>query len=131
MARLTESLIFVFLLQFVLVICGVSEIPVSTLYDFLINPAQWNLSAFLDLLIDLPGLALAGGVGVVFGTIFRNDLLTFSSLTVVFLSFGQPIGQLFTLISAQLSTEFAVLLVSSLTLIYIMTIISFWRGTTD
>ncbi len=128
MARLTESLIFVFLLQFVLVICGVSDIPTSTLYNFLINPAQWDISVFLDLIKGQPGLALAGGTGVILGSVFKNSYITMASLTVVFLSFGQSIGQLFNLVSQQLNTEFAILLISSLVLIYIMAMISFWQG---
>lgn len=131
MGKLVTSLVLVFFLQFILSIAFGIAFPLNTLYDFLINPAQWSLSSLLSLIIGVPGLALTGGVGVIFGTIYRNDLLVFSSITVVLLSFGQSYGELFNIISVQLGFEWAVFFISPIVLIFVLNIISFWRGTTD
>jgi hypothetical protein len=133
MGKLTGSLIFVFLVQVILIAAGLSSIPGSTLYSFLTNPSNWDLSTLLAALISLPSLAGLGGI--VYGTLFRNDLVTFAGITIVFLSFGQPLIELWQIINSSfpegIGKLMALLFVSPIILIYILAVISFWRGQTD
>lgn len=129
MGKLTNSLLLVFFIQFILSITLGVNMPGSTLYDFLVNPISWDLNVFLSLLTSLP--ALAGVTGIAYGTLFRNDLVTFAGLTVVIISFGQSLPELFNIIKAQFGYEWAVLIVSPIILIYVFAGISFWRGQKD
>lgn len=129
MAKLTKMLLIVFFVHTILVLTGVVAIPGSTLYSFLSNPSDWDISSLLSLITDLA--ALAGVTGVVVGTLFRNDLVTFAGLTLVLLSFGQAFAELWNIVNASWGYEAAVFIVSPLVLIYVFTCLAFWRGQKD
>jgi len=125
---MTKLLLVVFGIHVTLIICGIAEIPGTSLYQFLINPIIWDSSGFLSSLIsDIT--ALIGAGLIVAGTIItRSDIFLFAGITTLFVSFGLPLAELFMIVSEQANPILATLLVSPIILIYVVTCIAFWRG---
>jgi len=111
-----------------MIMTGVAAVPFTALYSFLMNPTLWNDSTFLAwLLSDTLSIAAAAGMLVAtFAT--RSDIWIFLSVATLFLSFGIPLAILWSLVSAQTNWQLASILVSPIILIYVVTIIEFWRG---
>lgn len=126
--EITKLLLAVFGIHLTLIICGIAEIPGTTLYQFLVNPLLWDSSGFLSSLIsDIT--ALVGAGLIVAGTIItRSDIFLFAGITTLFISFGLPLAELFTIIAEQSNPILATLLVSPIILIYVVTCVAFWRG---
>jgi len=129
MGRTTKLMALVFFIQFILVAAGIASIPGSGLYTFLTNPGDFGLNSLISFMSSL--LALAGLSGVVIGSLFRNDLLTFGGFASIVFSFGMALGELFVYVNGFWGAEAAVFIVSPMVLLYIMSAISFWRGQTS
>ena len=111
-----------------LIALGIADFPGTSLYTFLTNPTAWGSSGFLSTIIS-DVTALIGAGLIVAGTIVtRSDIFLFAGMTSLFISFGLPLAELFSIVAAQSSTLMATFLVSPIILIYIMTCIYFWRG---
>lgn len=130
MANMSKLLLVAFAIHFVLILTGIADIPGSSMYNFLTDPTGWDSSEFLNTFVDLIGLV---GVGLIIaGTLFaRGDLLVFAGISGVFLTFGLALAELFSIVSAQSSEVIAILFVSPIMLIYIVAVLSFWRGRAD
>lgn len=125
--NMTRLLLLVFAIHLTLVICGIADIPGSALYLFAQSPMDWNLTSLVGFLGDLTLLVGAGAVIV--GTFFvRSDILIFAGWAGVLISFGAALGHLFNIISAASNPTIAMIFVSPLALLYIVTAISAWRG---
>jgi len=129
MARTTKLMALVFIIHAILVFTGLADAPGSGLYTMLTNPQDWGLNSLYSFMNDL--MLLAGVTGVVVGSLFRNDLLTFGGFAGIVLSFGASLGELYSLVNSSLGTEVAILLVSNIVLLYVMSAVSFWRGQTN
>ena len=125
-ARMTKCLVVVLMIQVILIITNIADIPGSGLYNFLTNPSDWGFTSLLSFLNDI--LLVAGVAVVAVGTFFRNDLLTFSGLSSIVLSFGMSLGSLFSIIKDGMGNEVAIFIVSPIVLLYVWTTIAFWRG---
>ncbi len=124
---MAKLILVVFLIQFTLVITGVAAIPGSSIYNLLTNPTDWSASDFLNTFSLL--LLATGGVAVIVGTIVtRSDIFIFSGIAAIFLSFGIGLGELWTIIAAQSNYIIATFFVAPILLIYIVTVIAWWRG---
>jgi len=126
--EITKLLLAVFGIHFTLIICGIADIPGTALYQFLINPIAWDASGFLSSLISDITLLVGGGLIVAGTVITRSDIFLFAGITTLFISFGLPLAELFTIVAEQSNTILATLLVSPIILIYVVTCIAFWRG---
>jgi len=137
MAKLAGLLLLVFAINIGLVLIAGQSIPGNSLYNFLINPQDWNASTMLGWLIS--DIALIGGTALVIGSVaFKNDFLAFAGISTVFLSFGAQLFQLFQWVQSQpifggigpegFGTWAATFFVSPIVLLYIYTILEFWRG---
>lgn len=132
MANFTKLLLVVFAIHFTLVITEVVGVPGSALYTFLTGPTSWSSSFLLSLLSDSFG-STALFLGIVAGAAVlpRGDLVIFATIATAFLSFGFPLVLLFNEISAQVNWIMASTIVGPILLIYVITCISWWRGTTQ
>ncbi len=126
--NITKLLLVVFAVHLTLIITGVAAIPFSALYSFLVNPGLWGESGFLAYLIaDL--FTVTAAAGILVATIAtKSDIWIFLSVASLFLSFGLPLATLWTIVSAQTNWILASILISPIILIYIVTVIQFWRG---
>jgi len=126
--NIIKLLLVVFAIQLTLIITGVAAVPFSSLYAFLVNPALWNDTSFLAYLLA-DTLTATAAAGMLIATIAtRSDIWIFLSLATLFLSFGIPLAVLWTIVSAQTNWQLASILISPIILIYVVTIIEFWRG---
>lgn len=126
--NMTKLLLAVFAIHVTLILLGIADVPGTSMYQFLTNPTAWDSSDFLISLIS-DVTALVGAGLIVAGTIItRSDIFLFSGITSLFISFGLPLAELFSIVSAQSNEIFATLLVSPIILIYVVTAIAFWRG---
>jgi len=126
MAVLPKLLLAIFFIQVVLIAFGIADMPGEGLYNFISNPSDWR-SGFSMILSDL--ILSAGGVAIVIGTFFvKSDLALFSGMAAILYTFGKPLGVLWTLIADQSSALIANLFISPIILLYIFTVIAWWRG---
>jgi hypothetical protein len=127
MGAFTKLLLLVFVIQFVLISTGLVIMPMTSLYEFAINPTDWDTLPFSLLLGDL--LLTAGGLAVVAGSFFiKNDLLVFGGLATILFTFGKSLSSLWSLVNAQGNSFLANLIVSPIILIYVITLLAWWRG---
>ena len=127
MADITKLLLVIFGIQLILVITGITTIPGNALYVFLQNPTAWDSTNFMAFLTDLTLLAAAGAIVV--GSFFvKSDILIFSGMTMLFLSFGIGLAGLFSVIEASSNNIVAMMFVSPIIIIYLITVIKSWRG---
>jgi hypothetical protein len=126
--RMTKMLLVVCVIQTVLVLTGVADIPGSQIYDLFTSPIDWNLNSLISFIKDI---GIIGAAGVIIGTAFRNDLLTFAGLFGIFITFGAGLYELYKIIQLGIGTEVAIFIVGPLCVIYFATAVSFWRGQTD
>lgn len=128
---MSKMLLIVFAINISLFIAlGVEGLPGNELYNFLINPFNWEGSSLMKVLVSLTVLG-AGviAVGAVFG---KTDLIVFGALAATLLTFGMPLSRLFIEISLGTGSKIpAMLFVSPIILIYIFTVILWWRGGTQ
>ena len=129
MSNFIKLLLVVFAVHLTLIITGSAEIPLSALYSFLTNPSGWGSTDIISLLSD-SFLTTAGILTIVAGASFlpRGDLVIFATMATVFLSFGLPLVSLFLLIDEQVNWIIASVIVGPILLIYITTVIAWWRG---
>ena len=127
MAMLIKLLIAVFFIEAILISLGIAAIPGEGFYLFISNPTDWN-GNILSLLISDLFLSI-GGIAIIAGTyLIKTDLIVFAGLASVLYSFGKPLGSLWVIIAAESSPLVAMFLVSPIILIYVLTIVAWWRG---
>ena len=127
MGALTKMLLAVFFIEVLLITLGIATIPGEGFYNFLSDPSDWGTNALSLLITDL--LLSLGGIAIIAGTfLIKSDLLVFAGLAGVFYTFGKPLANLWSIVAAQSSPTVAMLFVSPIILLYIMTIIAWWRG---
>ena len=133
MANLPKLLMIVFAIHLTLVLTGIVDVPLvddNSLFVFLANPEEWTLSAFLAVIDDL--FLTIGGLLIIVGTLVtKSDLLVFAGVSGVFLSFGAGLADLFVIIKAASSPEIAMIFVSPIILLYVTTVLAWWRGRSD
>ena len=133
MANLPKLLMIVFAIHLTLVLTGIVDVPLvddNSLFVFLANPGEWDLSAFLSVIDDL--FLTIGGLLIIVGTLVtKSDLLVFAGVSGVFLSFGAGLADLFVIIKAASSPEIAMIFVSPIILLYVTTVLAWWRGRSD
>jgi hypothetical protein len=128
MANMIKLLLVVFAIHLTLVITGVADIPMSSLYQFITNPTGWETTDFLGLFSDL-FLSVGVGALIIAGTVVtRSDIFLFAGIAAVFLSFGAPLAELWTIITSQVNWIIATVLVGPLLIIYIVTVVMWWRN---
>jgi len=126
--NMIKLLLIAFAIHFTMIITGVANIPGSALYTFLTNPTDWESTNFLGLLSDL-FLSVGVAATIIAGTVItRSDIFLFAGIAGVFLSFGLPLAELWSIVSAQSNWILATILIAPLILIYVVTCISWWRG---
>lgn len=123
-----KLLLVVFAIHFTLIITGIATVPGMALYTFATNPTGWDTSLFLASISDL-FLTVAGGLAILAGTyVTRSDIFIFGAMASVFLSFGLPLMELWSIVNAQLNYIVATILVGPIILIYVITCIYWWRA---
>ena len=126
--NIIKLLLVVFAIHFTLMMCGIADVPGTALYQFLINPLDWEGADFLGVLSDL-FLTVGVAATIIAGTVItRSDIFLFAGIASIFLSFGLPLAELFSIVEVQSNSTLATLLVSPIILIYIITVVQFWRG---
>ena len=125
--NIIKLLLVVFAIHFTLMLCGIADIPGTSLYSFITNPMDWGGTDFLSLIADL--FLAVGAVAIIAGTVLtRSDIFLFAGLASVFLSFGLALAELFMLVKEQSNETLAIILISPIILIYVVTTVQFWRG---
>ena len=128
MASMIKLLLVVLAIHITLIFMGIADIPMTSLAHFVTNPVDWGSTDFLALLSDL-FLTVGVAAVVVAGTVMtRSDIFLFAGIAGVFLSFGLPLAELFSIVSAQSNAIVATVLVSPIILIYVITCVAWWRG---
>ncbi len=104
------------------------DIPGTALFQFVTNPGVWDTSGFLSAIIS--DITLLVGAGLIVAGTFatRSDIFLFAGMATLFISFGKPLAELFTIISTSYNSTIAMLLVSPIIIIYVMICVAWWRG---
>lgn len=127
MSSFTNLLIVVVMIQFVMLIFGVQNVPGTSLYTFIASPSDWETAGWNLLIGDI--IAAASLSVIIIGTFFiKNDFLIMAGIVGVIYSFGKPLISLWTEISAHSSSILATLIVGPIIILYIMLLLGFWRG---
>lgn len=101
----------------------------DTFIDVLLNIQNAQTSTKMLLFIGLPvGVLLAAAGALVLG--FRADLVVFAPLVALLLGFGWDFLVVFNTI-ASISGVFAILVFAPLMLLWILTVLEWWRGVTN
>lgn len=130
MSSFTNLLIAVVAIQFVLILCNVPNVPGTALYTFLTNPSDWDSAGWNLLFTD--AITAIGAVSMFVGLyVYKSDFIVFASSVLVLYGFGKPLVNLWTLIAAHSDPIVSFLLVSPIIILYITTLISWWRGRTS
>ena len=102
--------------------------PNSTLLNLLLSPEGMQTSTFAtNVVIAIQALALAGAV--VLGTLFGRsaELLAMSSFTIFVFNLGWDFLVVFNKIR-EVAPFWAIMIFAPILLLYMVTIIEFWRG---
>lgn len=120
-------------------ITGVMEFTTpNEMYTLMTSPSEWSGTSMIALLNST--LTAVGAGLVIVGTILpgKHDLVVFGGISVVLLSFGVALKELYTLLAVDAAILFpsggamiATLFITPLIVIFFMTVISFWRGRSD
>jgi len=130
MANLTKLLLLSFAVYLSVVITGVVDLPGATIYSFLTTDTiDWSLNSFLGFLSDL--FLVGGGLAVAVGYVFERKYLINAGVASAFISYGMIFTELKSVIEAQTNEIIGWIFISPFVLIYVMTIISFWRERAD
>ena len=126
--NMIKLLLIVLAIHLSLMFLGIADIPGTAMYDFITNPMRWTESDFLAVFSDL-FLTVGVAAVVIAGTaVTRSDIFLFAGVAGIFLSFGLPLAELFTIVLVESNAILATLLVSPLIVIYVVTVVQFWRG---
>ncbi len=124
MGTFTNIMLALFAIELGLVFFGYTDFPGTSLYQFVISPSTWDFSSFINT-IDL-AISLASIGGLIVGLItFRFDIVIFAPVAAVLFSFGKGLITLWVEIPQK---EIALLIVSPLIIVFIMGLLSWWRG---
>jgi hypothetical protein len=127
MSSFTNMLIIVIMIQLVMLMFGVSDVPGTALYTFISAPSDWDNAAWNLLFADV--ITAASITVIIIGTfVYKADWLLFAGVVGVLYSFGKPLVSFFNLIKENSSPELAILIVGPIILLYIMLLIGWWRG---
>ena len=135
MGKLIYLFMTVIAVQLCLIFVFHCELPGTSLWDFWKSPQDWDLLNFTDLLKNLT--FSIGAVGLVIGgLIIKNDLMVFGSTAAVFFTFGAQLVNLWNNINAEATFGgssgggpwMASIIVVPIMLLYILTILEWWRG---
>ncbi len=125
--NMIKLLLVVLAVHLTLMFTGIVSVPGNQLITFLLNPTAWGTTSFVGLISDL--FLLTGVAAIAIGTIItRSDIFLFGGISAVFLSFGLPLAELWSLVAAQTNSTLATLLISPIILMYLVVVIQFWRG---
>ena len=123
---MTKSMVLVFVTYLLLIVSGIVDIPGSALWALIVNPLAWKNISLIGLISDS---LISIGVGVAAAGVFSGkDLLAFAGISTMLLSFGIGLMELYSIVKIQLNQTMAMLLISPLIIIYIMSVLGFWRG---
>jgi hypothetical protein len=147
MGKMSYLIMGVIAIQIALIIVFNTGVPGASVYSFWTNPSGWDLLNFAELteslFLSVSALAFIGGV------IFKNDILIFASFSGVLYTFGKQLvgawqnmasqpflasatelaqAQAGTLHYYQISSLLASLIIGTICVLYIFTVIEFWRG---
>lgn len=132
MGKMLPMLLFVVAINLSLVMFIGIDAPLSSLWDLIQGPQNWNDLSLLSLFGDVIGLASV--VGIVVGSFWtKSDFLVFAGISGVLLSFGISISSLFTQFNAYPvfgtgQSYIAILIIAPLVVSYIYFVLKFWRG---
>ena len=125
---MTKLLLMALAVHLALMFLGFAEIPGTAMFDFLTNPIAWETTDFLAVFSDL-FLSVGVAATIIAGTVItRSDIFLFAGIAGIFLSFGLPLAELFSLLATESNIYIATLLVSPIILIYILACVAWWRG---
>ena len=128
MGNMTKLLLVVLAVQISFMMLGVGDWPLSSLWQFAQDPSNWAEMSFLGMIRDLFIGGLAASAILLGTAVTRSDIFIFAALAGVLLTFGMPLAELFVIISDESSNILAIILVSPIILIYVMTVIEWWRN---
>jgi len=127
--KIEVLLTLVLMIQLTFILTGFCTVPTSALRELVVNPMDWSsidiISLFSDLFLVVGALTIAIGAFLT----SKSDLAIFAGVASVFLSFGASLAEVYTQVSSQFNVGFAMLFVSPIILIYLVTVIKFWRNT--
>lgn len=133
MGKIGYSLIMVFAIEMALILFAKQSIPGTALYTLVTNPSDWDSTLLLGQV--LTDVLLVGGVaGIVAGLYFvRNEWIVYASISVVFLSFGSVLYQLWQFLGKEAllgdaGPIIATLLIGGWVIMYIVTVLDFSRA---
>lgn len=101
----------------------------GTLMALLLDPASLSGSAWFGIVFGTVASVLATAIAVkVLG--FRADIVIFSVLIAPLLGFGWDFLSIFSVV-AESSRVFAILVLSPFMLLWVLTVMEWWRGVTN
>jgi len=109
--------------------------PITALFDLVLNPHNWDLLSLISDTSNWLGLAAIGGI--VIGSYWsKGDFLVFAGIAIVFFTYGKIFAQLSTTLASMINahsaygagTIISFLIIAPMIILYIYTILKFWRG---
>ena len=131
MGKLLNSLLVVLAIELSLNMFVGMATPFSSLLSLIFNINLWSTQ---DLITKIMALALTAGItGIIAGNLlgFKSDFLIFAGLAAIFLSYGMLIMNLGIYLNSTpyiSGTPIALIIIAPMVVIYLYTILKFWRG---
>jgi len=132
--KLAPFLIFLIAVEFSLMLFIGVNTPALDLLTLVSNPENWTIDGLINRIGGV--IAAVGVIGILIGTFVggKTDFLIFGGFTTLFLSYGKVLAQLNANIAAlkDVSTAgnlIAFLITAPIIIIYIYTVLKFWRAT--
>ena len=127
---MSKLMLGAFMVHLVLVSFGLITLPGSDLYNFLIQPEDWESNQWFSLIDDL-ALGLTAAAIIAGWVLTKSDLFVFAGITTVLLSFGYGYVELYTLVRDKTHPFIAAILLAPILGLYLMAAIAFWRGRSE
>jgi len=132
--KLAPFLIFLIAVEFSLMLFIGVNTPALDLLTLVSNPENWTIDGLINRIGGV--IAAVGVIGILIGTFVggKTDFLIFGGFTTLFLSYGKVLAQLSANIAAlkdvsTAGTLIAFLITAPIIIIYIYTVLKFWRAT--
>lgn len=133
MGKLVYLLLTVIAVQLGLLLVFDQAIPGSSLWALFSNPsANWNNLSLINLITD--SITALSAATLIIGTFWiKYDFLVFAGMTGIFFTFGKQLANAWQSIADQTTASgngglIASIIVFPIIILYILTILEFWRG---
>lgn len=127
MSRLTNYILFMSSIILMFYFFGLLQgTPTSGLLSILLAPSDLSSSELYTIIVTVVGVVIAGGA-IAFALVQRADFVIIAPMVILLLSFGWDFISVVNAVYAA-NAYLAVFLFSGFMIVYILTVVEWWRG---